>query len=1216
MLHAVLPTLSDDTPHNTNPMKMKTPEPIRHPHGFVRRSSTAFCTMVVLASPLWAANPLPVRNAGFEQPVVGNDGSTGPIPSDWTALNGGAVNVLNPSTADLSAEAPEGFNVASVTSSALETGLGQILTSQLQADAGYTLVVKVANTLFTTGFPGYRVQLVADGTVLAEDDNSQSIPEDAVVTSTVTYTYNSGLHAALVGKPLEIRLLSKGLVVGQEVAFDDVRLSVTLGSPLANAGGPYTVPFDGPLSLNGSGSLPSDGQTITLYEWDLDNDGDFDEGITGASPATINYATLTAAPPTGFGMIEGINAIKLRVTDNSSPTPKSSTAEGTVTLLPPEPIFSSSAVRPTFDEEDIGYFNVNTPSTAGGQDKWFYENSGAGQPKGQTFTITKNLVMKAVSYRLKSTRKAPVNHYLVRIGTFDPATNTFHQLHSEVFKQSEEWNPTSSTDSYGTWTLASPVTLPVNPATGSAVYAYDITFVAPSNTNWQAGGIPYPLFENTNVYAGGIKYTTALGGAAGVPTNAMQMDTGRDREFHIDMDSTTIVDTTAPTLTAINDQVGGGPIHADQPQVSYTLTFDEVIDPSTIDLADFVNLGSGVSLDSVISVASTTPFPVASVIRVVFGISGTGTLQLGVKPGSNIADFASNPVNGPVADDTTIVVNAGTNPGAGNRWWDGTVTTGITDGVSQGGTATWDTTTTNWDRGFGFASPVAWVSGAGYSAIFGGSAGTVALNEDVTLEGLTVSLPSAAGSGYSIGTVGEDNKLTFTGSKMVTTTATGTGTNQDVTILAGIDGSPTMNIAGRNTNSVNNFNLLPGAGVTQAIGSLNMLNTLASNKRLILGGESTGNVVDTVTWSVTGNQLMLTKAGTGSWTINNDLAFSTGGSRASRLYVEQGTLTLGGSNHFLTHKIGVGSVRESNFTATNLDSKLVAKGTITIGDNREYLYVQNKGTLSPGPGVETLTVRWNANNNATTTNAQFNMQNGSTYEWDVASSTDTDVIDVQTGGSNFANLILGNMTLRIRDAGVVSAINSTDPLKVFTYETEQPVARSIGNIAFDTSALGAGWTVGALALTDDGNGTIFLTGLSKAGSSNTFADWIASYPGVGTLTGLSDDADGDGIDNGVENFFGTDPGAFNTGLLAGAASGDSFTFTHPQSATPASDLTATYQWSKDLATFHANGATDGGTKVTLSAQTNTPVPGTTTVTATVTGTAAGRLFVNVKVTQP
>ncbi|MCX6877134.1 MAG: hypothetical protein NTW21_25490 [Verrucomicrobia bacterium] len=165
----------------------------------------------------------------------------------------------------------------------------------------------------------------------------------------------------------------------------------------------------------------------------------------------------------------------------------------------------------------------------------------------------------------------------------------------------------------------------------------------------------------------------------------------------------------------------------------------------------------------------------------------------------------------------------------------------------------------------------------------------------------------------------------------------------------------------------------------------------------------------------------------------------------------------------------------------------------------------------------------------------------------------------------------------------------------------------------------------------DGTGTItvsmigtlayeFLNGFQivQTGSvtSSTYATWIAGYPGVGALTGFSDDADGDGSKNGAENFFGTNPSVSSGGLVAGTVSGNTFTFTHPQNATPASDISAAYRWSKDLATFNASGATDGaGTTVTLTTQLNTPVAGTTTVTATVTGTPTTKLFVDVMVTQ-
>jgi methionine-rich copper-binding protein CopC len=140
---------------------------------------------------------------------------------------------------------------------------------------------------------------------------------------------------------------------------------------------------------------------------------------------------------------------------------------------------------------------------------------------------------------------------------------------------------------------------------------------------------------------------------------------------------------------------------------------------------------------------------------------------------------------------------------------------------------------------------------------------------------------------------------------------------------------------------------------------------------------------------------------------------------------------------------------------------------------------------------------------------------------------------------------------------------------------------------------------------------------TAAAPVSTFSSWI-SNPAFGLAVAdrdLADDPDGDGIDNGVENFFGTHPGATTQGLVAGIRSGNSFTFTHPQNASPATDLTASYRWSTDLSTFHLGGATSGGTAVNFTTQANTPAPGFTRVTATITGTATNQLFVRVNVTQ-
>jgi hypothetical protein len=133
----------------------------------------------------------------------------------------------------------------------------------------------------------------------------------------------------------------------------------------------------------------------------------------------------------------------------------------------------------------------------------------------------------------------------------------------------------------------------------------------------------------------------------------------------------------------------------------------------------------------------------------------------------------------------------------------------------------------------------------------------------------------------------------------------------------------------------------------------------------------------------------------------------------------------------------------------------------------------------------------------------------------------------------------------------------------------------------------------------------------------TFSRWI-SDPAFGLAAGeqgLHQDPDGDGFDNGVENFFGTHPGRFSQGLVSGAVNtgAGTFSFTHPVNETSASDLTATYRWSKDLSTFTADGNSFAQTTVTFTP--GAPSGGSVTVTATINGTPVDKLFVDVKVTQ-
>lgn len=137
-------------------------------------------------------------------------------------------------------------------------------------------------------------------------------------------------------------------------------------------------------------------------------------------------------------------------------------------------------------------------------------------------------------------------------------------------------------------------------------------------------------------------------------------------------------------------------------------------------------------------------------------------------------------------------------------------------------------------------------------------------------------------------------------------------------------------------------------------------------------------------------------------------------------------------------------------------------------------------------------------------------------------------------------------------------------------------------------------------------------GIGGLAPAPDYATWIGGY-GVGALTGVDDDPDGDGIKNGLENFFGTDPGVFNSALTHVTRSGSTLTFRHPENSLAAPDLAAAYRWSHDLATWHASGEESAGTVVTFAPAGSTPAPGFATVTGTISGTVPGKVFTRVEV---
>lgn len=224
-------------------------------------------TLLILAASL--ALPVTVRaaalvvtNPSFETPNTPNatfsgNSTTGPAGWGWSVYNTGPTNsnrffgVWDATGTPSYVAIPHGQQVGVVfldDALSLEAGLRQTLGDTLQLNTEYTLTVGVGNFAPSpggdpwnfTGFPGYRVELLAGSTVLAMDNNTLAPGEGIFQTSTVTFT-TGGSHAN-AGQALAIRLVNLN-GSGVEVNFDNVNLNAE------------TVPEPTSLALLACGAL-------------------------------------------------------------------------------------------------------------------------------------------------------------------------------------------------------------------------------------------------------------------------------------------------------------------------------------------------------------------------------------------------------------------------------------------------------------------------------------------------------------------------------------------------------------------------------------------------------------------------------------------------------------------------------------------------------------------------------------------------------------------------------------------------------------------------------------------------------------------------------------------------------------------------------------------------------------------------------------------------
>ena len=127
------------------------------------------------------------------------------------------------------------------------------------------------------------------------------------------------------------------------------RIQVRL--PTANAGGPYTTVEGTNVNLAGTGSDPDNAPLV--FEWDLDNDGQFDDAV-GQSPVFDRVGQ------------DGVFTIRLRVTAGGASAIATTTV--TVTNVAPTVSFTSDAPKPENATVTING-TVTDPGLAGHADR-------------------------------------------------------------------------------------------------------------------------------------------------------------------------------------------------------------------------------------------------------------------------------------------------------------------------------------------------------------------------------------------------------------------------------------------------------------------------------------------------------------------------------------------------------------------------------------------------------------------------------------------------------------------------------------------------------------------------------------------------------------------------------------------------------------------------------------------------------------------------------
>ena len=280
--------------------------------------------------------PVSVSNPSFED-ISGQstiNEFTLVLPNGWSAYNpsnlvsGGGLyfGTLEPDGTFFDPApnpTPEGNRVAllynQTQKGAGEYGIEQTLGASLEALTQYTLQVEVGDIGSGTadggsfydlsGFPGYRIDLLAGTNVVVSDADSLTIAERSFATSTLQVTTDT--NPAGLGEVLTIRLVSLNAPFepddnsapfdAHEVDFDDVRLDAQFSPELFSTsnGVSYTLLLDSGLAH--TNSTAAEFEAASVLNSDTDVYLDWQEYAAGTDPSNglsffTNRLTYSSEP--------------------------------------------------------------------------------------------------------------------------------------------------------------------------------------------------------------------------------------------------------------------------------------------------------------------------------------------------------------------------------------------------------------------------------------------------------------------------------------------------------------------------------------------------------------------------------------------------------------------------------------------------------------------------------------------------------------------------------------------------------------------------------------------------------------------------------------------------------------------------------------------------------------------------------------------------------